>query len=180
MGPHTKDVAVYTVLGALLVVCSYTDARYGKVRNVFTAPAMVLGLTLNGIFGGWQGLLLGAEGLGLALGLFLGLQLLLGRVIGAGDAKMLMGVGALIGPVILAWAVVYGVLVGGIIAILVTLVTGRLKRELVGLVTSVAGRVTGASEMDYGKSESVRLPYAIPLAMGTLLAVVLRGWVMTP
>ncbi len=40
-------VAIYTVLGILLLVAVYTDFRWGKIRNWTTLPAVGLGLGLN-------------------------------------------------------------------------------------------------------------------------------------
>ncbi len=177
MDNQVRIIAAYSVLGALLAVCTYTDARFGKVRNVATMPALALGLAINGLFGGWAGLASSAQGIALALGLFLVVSIL-GRVMGAGDAKLLMAVGALVGPVVLIWAVVYGALAGGAIALILALAKGRLKREVVGLVMSLAGRLTGTAKLDYSQSDSLRIPYAIPLAVGAVMAIVLRGGVM--
>lgn len=174
---HYDEIATYAVLFFVLLICGYTDARYGKVRNVVTVPGMVLGLLINGIFGGWAGALSSLEGIGLAFGLFVVVSLL-GRVMGAGDAKLLMAVGALVGPSILLWTIVYGALIGGILAVGVALATGRLRREVVGLVMSLAGRLTGAARLDYSNTDSLRIPYAVPLGLGAVVAVVLRGGVM--
>lgn len=172
-----RDIATYAVLFPLLAVCAYTDARFGKVRNVVTVPGMVLGFLINAGFGGWAGGLSSLEGIGLAFGFFVVVSLL-GRVMGAGDAKLLMAVGALVGPVLLLWVIVYGALAGGVIAIGVALAKSRLKKELIGLVMSVAARLTGATKLDYSKTDSLRIPYAVPLALGAVVAIVLRGGVM--
>lgn len=168
---------VYAVLAALLGVSAYTDARWGKVKNFVTGPALLLGFAAHGIFGGTQGLLLSLEGVGLAVGLFLLLGLL-GRVMGGGDAKLLIAVGALVGPVILIWVVAYGALAGGVIALGYSLATGRLKQEVTGLLMSIAWLFTRTSKLDYSHSDSQRIPYAIPLALGTILAIASRGGVI--
>lgn len=173
-----REVVWLAVLFPLVAICAYTDARFGKVRNIVTVPGMALGVGVNAAFDGWSGVIFAVKGLGLALGIFLLLSLLLGRVMGAGDAKLLMAVGAVVGPTLLVWTIVYGALVGGIVAVGAALVRGRLRKELVGLVTSIAGRLTGAAKLDYARSDSLHIPYAIPLGLGVFIAIAFRGGVM--
>ncbi|RMF59328.1 MAG: prepilin peptidase [Calditrichaeota bacterium] len=80
----------------MVVLSSYTDLRYQKIRNVHTFPAMCAGLLLGGLERGWSGL--GWAGAGLGLGLLLmGVLFVLG-VMKAGDVKLAMALGALCGP----------------------------------------------------------------------------------
>jgi prepilin peptidase CpaA len=177
MDVRVAPAVTYSVLGLLLVVAVYTDFRWGKIRNWTTLPAVVLGLALNGAFHGVGGLVLSAEGLGLAIAISLVLSVF-GRVVGAGDMKLLMAVGALVGPKLLLWAVVYGVLTGGVAAVGVALFHGRLGRELRMLFSSLASRAAAVSPLDYKTSESTRLPYALPLAAGVIMSIVAQGGVM--
>ena len=76
-----------------LAICAYTDGTQHKIYNKVTFPTMGIGLVLNGIFGGLNGLLWSL------IGLFIGLAIqwipmMLG-VAKAGDVKLLGGVGAL-------------------------------------------------------------------------------------
>ena len=179
MAARLAPVVIYTVLGILLLVAVYTDFRWGKIRNWTTLPAVGLGLALSAAFYGWPGIVFSAEGLGLAVGISLVLSVF-GRVMGAGDMKLLMAVGAMVGPKILIWALVYGVLTGGVAAIGVALAQKRLGRELRMLYSSLAGRAASVSPLDYQTSQSARLPYAIPLAAGVVMSIVAQGGVMFP
>ncbi len=87
---------IYIALAALLAAAVYTDVRWGRICNWITAPGVLVGIMLNVAFFGLSGLLLSLQGAALALGIFIVLSLF-GRVIGAGDAKLLMAVGALVG-----------------------------------------------------------------------------------
>ena len=85
----------------------WTDVGTGKILNVLTFPMMAAGLLMNPVFGGWQ---VGVYGLLLALALYYPLWYL--KVQRGGDAKLWMGLGALLGPWLLleasAWyAVLY-------------------------------------------------------------------------
>lgn len=84
------------LLVLLVGVVSYTDVRYERIRNKHTFPSMGLGLLLGLVLGGLAGL--GSAALGLAAGLFsLGILFALG-VMKAGDVKLAMALGTLIGP----------------------------------------------------------------------------------
>lgn len=84
------------LLVLLVVVTSYTDLRYQRIRNVHTFSMMLLGLVLGGVLGGVHGLIQSALGL---LAGFGGMVLLYAiNIMKAGDVKLAMALGALIGP----------------------------------------------------------------------------------
>jgi prepilin peptidase CpaA len=167
---------IYTVLVVVLAAAVYTDVRWGRIRNWTTVPGVIAGIVLNTAFFGLSGLVLSLEGAALALGVFLALSIV-GRIIGAGDAKLLMAVGALIGPTLLGWSMIYGALVGGFLAVVLALSRCRLRQELASMGNSLVLRLFAGYRMDLGSSPSLRLPYAVPLALGVLASVILRGGV---
>lgn len=76
--------------------CGYacwTDVRTGKILNALTFPMMAAGLLMNPVLAGWQ---VGVYGLLVAVALYYPLWLL--KVQRGGDAKLWMGLGALLGP----------------------------------------------------------------------------------
>lgn len=80
-------------VAALLLAALYTDLTRQKVPNVLTLGGMALGLVANAIAGDP---LVGVVGVGVAfLLMFPGWRL--GRTLRAGDAKLLMAVGAFYG-----------------------------------------------------------------------------------
>jgi prepilin peptidase CpaA len=96
----------------------------GKIYNWLTFPGIALGL----VYGLWSG---GVSGLGSALGgVVLGL-VLYGwmfwiRVMGAGDVKLLMALGAWGGPRFAVDVAVLGVVLGGVLAVLILIARGRI------------------------------------------------------
>jgi Flp pilus assembly protein protease CpaA len=104
------------VLVALVLVTSWTDVRYERIRNVHTFPAMGLGLLFGLLSGGLSGL--GSAALGLAVGLLSMGVLFAAGVMKAGDVKLSMGIGALIG----AWPVLRTVILSFILYLPVGLV----------------------------------------------------------
>lgn len=85
---------VFAVILAL--VAGMGDLRNRKIPNRLTVPALLFGVSLNTLLGGWSGLLLGVEGAGLALIILLPVVLM--RGLGAGDWKLMGALGALVGP----------------------------------------------------------------------------------
>lgn len=80
----------------LALVAGLGDLHSRKIPNRLTVPALLLGILLNSVLGGWKGLLLSLEGAGLGLAILLPLVLL--RGLGAGDWKLMGALGAMVGP----------------------------------------------------------------------------------
>lgn len=82
----------------LLVACAVaavTDIRETRIPNWLTLPLIVSGLIQASILGGWSGLGDAAIGMVVAGGLFIWAYAFFGG--GAGDAKMMMGMGLWLG-----------------------------------------------------------------------------------
>ena len=171
----TTITTILTGLTILVVaVAVYTDVRWGKILNALTMPGIVLGLLLNSVRDGTAGLLLSIAGIGLGLGLFV-LSCFFGRIIGGGDIKLLMAVGALQGPSFLLWALCYAAIIGAVLAIAVALQHGILMRKLKALFASLYLRLTYKVPMDIKESAASgpRLPYAIAISLGTMAAMLI-------
>jgi len=87
LGPET------VVLLVGLVVSAITDAAKGTILNVVTFPMMALGVVIHLVSGAdpWVGIV------GLGAATLLHVPLWMGGVQKAGDAKLLMGLGACVG-----------------------------------------------------------------------------------
>ena len=175
----TMDTATLTLVSitiAITVVAIYTDIRWGKIFNVLTVPVVVVGLVLNFVWGGSAGLVRSAEGIGLGLALFL-VSALFGRLLGGGDVKLLMAIGALQGPYFLMWTLFYMALAGAALAIGVALYHGVLGQRLRYLAASCYLRMAQGVPMEMNEaSGGPRLPYAIAIGMGSMAAFLfLRG-----
>jgi hypothetical protein len=76
----------------LSIGAAATDLLWGRIYNWLTAPALVFGLAVSAGLGGWSGL--GDSLLGALAGLLLYGWMFWLRVLGGGDVKLLMALGA--------------------------------------------------------------------------------------
>lgn len=160
----------------LAIAAAYTDIRWGKIFNVMTVPFALLGLTLNTIGGGWEGLLLSVGGIAAGFALWM-VSNVLGRILGGGDIKLLMAFGALLGPMFMLWTFVLGALIGGAVAIIMALRRGVLQKVLRQMGTSLYLRAAMSTPMEISDGAGeVHLPYALALGAGALVAIGLRLW----
>jgi prepilin peptidase CpaA len=90
---------------------------------------------------------------------------LLGR--GAGDLKLIAAVGAFGGPAFVFWAALWTGVAGGVLAICVLLYRRRLGAVLAGFaIDAQTGQFPVAQS-------NIRLPYAVPIATGVLITLLL-------
>jgi prepilin peptidase CpaA len=127
---------------------------------------MLAGLLL-GAFGGFPGALFAGGFLdhlvALVLAFALSYPFYAAGGLKAGDAKLLMAIGAVRGTSFLLFAAVYGALIGGVLAV-GFIVTRRLARPAPG-----AGPTTMSGVM------KTSMPYGIALGLGGLLALALEA-----
>lgn len=110
------------MLVLLLLAGSVCDLKTRRVPNGLTAAGALAGLLGHAYYGGLPGLLWSFEGLSAALPLLL---LYAARAFGAGDVKLLMAVGALMGPSFLLWTLLGAVFAAGLLALVSVLRRGR-------------------------------------------------------
>jgi len=153
------------LFGVLIVAC-YTDLSVKKVYNWTTLPGMLLGLTLHAGLQGMQGFMDSLLGCGLGLVVF-GTAYLMGGM-GGGDVKLAGAIGALGGVSLSFWSIVYSGFIGGIMALVLLVWQGKLRRG-----TSAA--VQGLLRLKSPDPEHVRLkgevPYGVAMVVGTFLAI---------
>src|SRR6188768_2498432 len=118
-------------VGALLIVACITDLRTRRIPNALTFSAIATALLFHLLTGGWS-----AAGWGIAgclLGFLLFFPLFALRGMGAGDVKLLAAVGAWLGPSQVVMAALATSIAGGVIALLVALGHGYLKKAYLNL-----------------------------------------------
>jgi len=168
-----------------VIVAAWVDGKQLRVPNKLTYPMIVAGWIYSmisyGITGeGWM------TGLGWSLaGTAVGLATLLPAYsiggMGAGDVKMMAGIGAWVHCAITFYAFCFTAIVGAVLAVGMVIWAGKGRqhwnqfffianeimtvRDPESLATIAAGR----------KSSMMLLPYGIPIAIGTILYFVWAG-----
>jgi prepilin peptidase CpaA len=102
------------LLLAILLISGITDILTKKVYNSVTFPAIIMGLVLGFYYRGGPGLLDSFLGLVICTALFFLLYMWGG--FGAGDAKLMMAMGAIIGTGYLFDFILYSAIMGGVMA----------------------------------------------------------------
>ncbi len=110
-------------LALLLFAASVCDLKTRRIPNGITAAGVLAGLAGHACLGGPPGLLPSLEGIAAALPLLL---LYAAGAFGAGDVKLLMAVGALMGPGFLLWTLLGAVFAAGLLALAFVIRRGRL------------------------------------------------------
>lgn len=146
-----------------MAIVIVTDWRWQRIPNQVTFPTMLLGLLLGlleGVPGAIfaRGFLDHAAGLGLAF--LISYPFYAAGGLKAGDAKMLMAIGAVRGSMFLLSAAFYGALAGGVLAVLL-----MALRRLAPPETEVAD--------PFWRLMKSRIPYGVALGAGALIALAL-------
>ena len=149
------------LLVGFLVTVMVTDLRSHRIPNVVTYPTIVLGLILSAL--GGLGAVFASGFLDHLAAVVLGFALLYPFYVAgglkAGDVKLLMAVGALRGTQFLLVGTFYGVMLGGLVA-LVVIVLRRLARP-----------APGEEPNTFRKVLKTWIPYGVALGAGGLIAL---------
>lgn len=158
---------------ACALISSVFDVKSRRIPNFITMPAFLFGLALHLALGGW-GQLFTALAAGIICGLVFLVFYLAGGM-GAGDVKLIMAVGCIAGLSHVAYLLVLTALSGGVMAIVLALARGRLQQTLtnVGALASHHGHegLQPHPELNLSNAETLRLPYALAIAGGSLLTL---------
>jgi prepilin peptidase CpaA len=163
------QVAALTVA---IVACVF-DLRTRRIPNALTFGATIAALLYHVATGGFGGLLHSGAGWLLGVAIFIAPFAL--RGLGGGDVKLIAALGAWLGPLQVVWLALYVGVAGGVMAIVVALGSGYLRRALqnVWLLLChwrVAG-VTALPSLTLESSSAPKLAYAVPILGGLMVSL---------
>jgi prepilin peptidase CpaA len=155
-----------------LVVAAYIDGKKLKVPNLITYPMIVSGWIYSFAFFGWEGL--GWSLIGTVVGLALLLPAYAIGGMGAGDVKLLAGVGAWVWGTTTLYAFCVSAVLGGVIAVGMVLYQKAWQKHqdqfwmIWSEITTIRNPDTLAAIAADRKPTMMLLPYGIPIAIGTI------------
>lgn len=169
--PQLPAIAVWFV-SAVLLEAAVIDGLKLRVPNWLTLHFVIGGLVFAYYWGGLIGLLWALAGAALGLALLLPLYAIGGM--GAGDVKLLAGIGAWVGPAVTLGAFVTSAFVGGALALAMVARSGNyihhlgLFRAIGHEIVTVRDPVKLAEAAARRKPTMLLLPYGIPIAIGSI------------
>jgi prepilin peptidase CpaA len=167
------------LLLSLVLPAAFFDLRSRRIPNWLCLAGLVAGLVIHLATpwgGGWRVVL---YGFGAATLVYLPLYML--RAMGAGDVKLMMAAGALVGPI--TWVILFIAtsLLGGIFGAILVLSRGRARRTLFNLMTITSELAHGRRPhknheyLDVKNDAALRLPHGAVIALGSLAVIGLRA-----
>lgn len=170
---HVKFVCL------VLIVAAYIDGKQLRVPNWITFPMFLAGLAFNVWLSGWTGL---GEGLlGGLVGLLCLLPLYAVGGMGAGDVKLMAGVGAWLGASVTFYAFCVSAIVGAVMAVGMVLYRRRFVQHYANFVIILTEWMQTKNPRELSRLAAERkptmmlLPYGIPICVGSIAYFLYEG-----
>jgi prepilin peptidase CpaA len=173
------------VVTITLVVAAVIDGLKLKVPNWITFPMIVSGWIYSATlspYAGWEGLMYSLIGTVVGLALLMPAYAIGGM--GAGDVKLLAGVGAWVWGTTTLYAFAVSAIIGGIIAVLMVL-AGKSWTKHQSQFWMIANEILTVKDPEKlatiaaeRKPTMMLLPYGIPIAIGTIAYFAAAGMLL--
>ncbi|HEX5412681.1 MAG TPA: prepilin peptidase [Terriglobia bacterium] len=169
-----SHVAAWAVALLVALWAGWLDLRFRRIPNWLTVSGFVLGLATNGILFGWTGVAGGLEGAGIAIAVLIVPVVL--RGIGAGDLKLMIALGACLGPWKFLNVLLASIFIAGFMAVVEIVRKRRIRQTLTNLLILIRAFVTfglGAREsiVTLDDPGTLRLPFGVAIALAVVLVV---------
>ena len=167
------------VVTLVLIVAAVIDGIKLKVPNWLTFPFIVSGWIYSGIAFGWEGVGISLVGTLVGLGLLLPAYAIGGM--GAGDVKLLAGVGAWMHAADTSWAFAFSAVVGALMAVGMVLYRKAFHKHAIQFWMILQEILTVKDPNQLSriaaerKSSMLLLPYGIPIAIGSIMYFLWQG-----
>ena len=164
--------AYQILLVTLVLIAAVFDVRFRRVPNWLALSGIVLGFVLNMFLFGSTGALAALLGGGLAMLIYFPLFVV--RGMGAGDVKLMMAIGFIVGPA--NWLAIFFItaILGGAFALLLVVRSGMLMQTIsnVAFILSRLIRLQAPyrerPDLDIGSPKALTLPHGATIAVGCL------------
>lgn len=165
----------------ILIVAAWIDGKQLKVPNWITFPMVLSGIVYNTYLNGWGGL--GDSLIGMFVGLFCLLPLYAVGGMGAGDVKLMGGIGAWLGMSVTLWAFAVSTVVGAVMAVLMVLYKRAFVKHYANALQILHEWKTIRNPEELARIAAERkptmflLPYGIPICVGSIAYFLYAGMI---
>ena len=161
------DFFIYAIT-AISIVAATTDLLRGRIYNWLTFPGLIVGVVFSTINGGWYGLTGAFFGITLALFLY-GWMFWIG-VMGAGDVKLLMALGAWGGLKYTLQVGLLGIMLGGAIALVILVFSRKITDFIKRLYHFILTLFIKELEIEFPKiNHQMKMPFGLAIAIAAVL-----------
>ncbi len=181
LAPDAWQAIGLTALALLVLAAVVFDLWQRRIPNTLVLLALGAGLLINligpqivlsgsGLITPYPGAL-GVKGalLGALTGLAVFLPFYLLRAMGAGDVKLMAGIGSFIGPAAAIDVALFILVTGGVMALVRMVWVRKTQLVLSNVFTALSQLVPGtAAQFDPATQSADRMPYALAMAGGLL------------
>jgi prepilin peptidase CpaA len=166
----------HSVLVLLVAIAAVYDIQFRRIPNWLVLTGLVLSLVIHVTFNEFYGFKEWGYGMLTGFALFLPLYAL--RAMGAGDVKLMAMAGSFLDAGSAIGLVLTTLVVGGVLAIVVALRNGVLREAISNIHTQLTLTMFknlsgGNAQLEQLPSSAGNLPYAVAIAIGTLIHVIL-------
>jgi prepilin peptidase CpaA len=163
------DIYLIILLSVVLIIAAIIDMRTYRIPNLLTYPTMLIALIYHTVANGVNGLIFSLLGLIVGMGLF-SIPFFMG-VMGAGDAKLVGAVGAVLGSRGVLNASIFTAVAGGAFALILLLSHYRNFKFVTRAVETIQASLVAKRLIRIPLSEKEERPklyYGMAIATGTL------------
>ena len=173
----TSVLIRYGVLVLMVTIAAIYDIQFRRIPNWLVLTGLVLSLVIHVTFNEFYGFKAWGYGMLTGFGLFLPLYAL--RAMGAGDVKLVAMAGSFLDAGSAIGVVLTTLVVGGVLSIVVALRNGVLRQAIGNIHTQLTltmfKKISGGNaQLEQLPSSAGNLPYAVAIAAGTLIHLILE------
>jgi prepilin peptidase CpaA len=173
---HPHELLYPAAATVCALVAAVFDIKSRRIPNLLTGPAVIVALSLHLALDGWHGLF-NSLSAGLICGVIFFLFYIAGGM-GAGDVKLVAAAGCFAGLPNTASLLCYTAIVGGLMALGLALLRGRLGETVKNVFFLASHHLNQGlkphPELNVRNRSQLRLPYGVAIAMGCILTIWLR------
>lgn len=149
---------------------TYTDIKYGKIKNIFSLSLILSSLILSLAF---FDLNFTDNILGLMVPLILGFPLYALKMFGAGDIKLFCGLGALFGVEWILWCMAYSIFSGGVVALFIIIISNNAIdrfKYLFNYLKYTFLTLKFTPYQNFNNKNTGTFPFAIAILLGVIVS----------